>query len=201
MLNLAFKFCVVMTAYNSENYLSVAIESIINQSLDFKRNIQIIIIDDGSYDHTPDIAHYYQNKYPKNIFVLRNDENYGPSYSRNRGLGHVQAEFVNFLDSDDFITEYAFSKALDLFKKHKEIDIASMPIYYFGSRRGGHSLNYKFEKTQVINLYEKPEYIQLSGASSFFRFSALQNYKFEEGLRVSEDPLLINQILLDNPNI
>ena len=77
----------------------------------------------------------------------------------------------------------------------------SMPIYYFGSRRGGHSLNYKFEKTQVINLYEKPEYIQLSGASSFFRFSALQNYKFEEGLRVSEDPLLINQMLLDNPNI
>ena len=201
MLNLAFKFCVVMTAYNSENYLSVAIESVINQSLDFKRNIQIIIIDDGSYDHTPDIAHYYQNKYPKNIFVLRNDENYGPSYSRNRGLGHVQAEFVNFLDSDDFITEYAFSKALDLFKKHKEIDIVSMPIYYFGSRRGGHSLNYKFEKTQVINLYEKPEYIQLSGASSFFRFSALQNYKFEEGLRVSEDPLLINQMLLDNPNI
>ena len=66
-----------MTAYNSENYLSVAIESVINQSLDFKRNIQIIIIDDGSSDHTPDIAHYYQNKYPKNIFVLRNDENYG----------------------------------------------------------------------------------------------------------------------------
>ena len=57
-MNLAFKFSVVMTAYNSENYLSVAIESIINQSLDFKRNIQIIIIDDASDDHTPDIAHY-----------------------------------------------------------------------------------------------------------------------------------------------
>ena len=198
---MAFKFCVVMTAYNSENYLSVAIESIINQSLDFKRNIQIIIIDDASNDHTPDIAHYYQNKYPENIFVLSNTENHGPAYSRNRGLGHVQAEFVNFLDSDDFITEYAFNQALNLFKKHDEIDIVSMPIYYFGARRGGHSLNYKYDQTQVINLDENPEYIQLSGASSFFRFSALKNYSFNEDLRVSEDPLLINQMLLDNPNI
>ena len=198
---MAFKFSVVMTAYNSENYLSVAIESIINQSLDFKRNIQIIIIDDASYDHTPDIAHYYQDKYPNNIFVLSNDENYGPAYSRNRGLGHVQGEFVNFLDSDDFITEYAFNQALDMFKKHDEIDIVSMPIYYFGARKGGHSLNYKYDKTQVINLEEHPEYIQLSGPSSFFRFSALKNYKFRESLRVSEDPVLINQMLLDNPNI
>lgn len=198
---MAFKFSVVMTAYNSEDYLSVAIESIINQSLDFKRNIQIIIIDDASQDHTPDIAHYYQEKYPKNIFVLRNDDNYGPSYSRNRGLGHVQAEFVNFLDSDDYITEYAFNQALDLFKKHDEIDIVSMPIYYFGARRGGHSLNYKYKKTQVVNLDENPEYIQLSGASSFFRYSSLKNYRFNENLRVSEDPLLINEMLLDNPNI
>ena len=190
-----------MTAYNSENFLSVAIESIIDQSLDFKRNIQLIIIDDGSDDHTPDIAYYYQNKYPENVFVLRNDDNYGPAYSRNRGLGHVLGEYVNFLDSDDFITEYAFSKALDFFKKHDEIDIVSMPIYYFGARRGGHSLNYKYEKTQVVNLEEHPEYIQLSGPSSFFRFSALKNYKFNENLRVSEDPVLINQMLLDNPNI
>ena len=130
---MAFKFSVVMTAYNSENYLSVAIESIINQSLDFKRNIQIIIIDDASYDHT---------------------------------------EFVNFLDSDDFITEYAFNQALDMFKKHDEIDIVSMPIYYFGARKGEHSLNYKYDKTQVINLEEHPEYIQLSGPSSFFRFAS-----------------------------
>lgn len=192
---------VVMTAYNSENFLSVAIESIIDQSLDFKRNIQLIIIDDASDDHTPDIAYYYQNKYPENVFVLRNDDNYGPAYSRNRGLGHVLGEYVNFLDSDDFITEYAFSKALDFFKKHDEIDIVSMPIYYFGARRGGHSLNYKYEKTQVVNLEEHPEYIQLSGPSSFFRFSALKNYKFNENLRVSEDPVLINQMLLDNPNI
>lgn len=196
---MGFKFSVVIAAHNSENYLSSAIDSIINQSLDFKRNIQIIIIDDGSDDYTPSIAKYYQDKFPENILFLRNDGNYGPAYSRNRGLGHAQGEFINFLDSDDHITEYAFSQALDLFKKHDEVDIVSMPIYYFGAKHGEHPLNYKFHKTQVVNLLENPQYPQLSGASSFFRFSRLKDYKFDESLRVSEDPLLINQILLDNP--
>ena len=199
--NLVFKFSVVIAAHNSENYLSSAIDSLINQSLDFKRNIQVIIIDDGSDDYTPSIAQYYQDKFPENILFLRNDGNYGPGYSRNRGLGHAQGEFISFLDSDDYITEYAFSQALDLFKKYKEVDIVSMPIYYFGSKHGEHPLNYKFQKTQVINLLENPEYPQLSGASSFFRSSRLKDYKFDESLRVSEDPLLINQMLLDNPHI
>ncbi|MBQ6511118.1 CDP-glycerol glycerophosphotransferase family protein [Methanobrevibacter sp.] len=198
---MVFKISVVMAAYNSEDYISSAIESIINQSLDFKRNIQIVIIDDASLDNTSLIAKHYQEKYPDNILFLRNDKNYGPAYCRNRGLGHINSEFVNFLDSDDYITEYAFSQALDLFKKHDEIDIVSMPIYYFGARKGEHTLNYKYDKTQVVNLEEKPEYIQLSGASSFFRVSKLNKYKFEESLKVSEDPLLINQLLLDNPNI
>ena len=198
---MGFKFSVVIAAHNSENYLSAAIDSIINQSLDFKRNIQIIIIDDGSDDYTPGIAQYYQDKFPDNILFLRNDGNYGPAYSRNRGLGHAQGEFISFMDSDDHITEYAFSQALDMFKKHKEVDIVSMPIYYFGSKHGEHPLNYKFNKTQVVNLLENPEYPQLSGASSFFRFSRLKDYKFDETLKVSEDPLLINQMLLDNPNL
>lgn len=198
---MGFKFSVVIAAHNSENYLSAAIDSIVNQSLDFKRNIQIIIIDDGSDDYTPSIAQYYQDKFPDNILFLRNDGNYGPGYSRNRGLGHAQGEFINFLDSDDHITQYAFSQALSMFKKHKEVDIVSMPIHYFGSKHGEHPLNYKFYKTQVIDLMENPEYPQLSGASSFFRFSKLKDYKFDETLRVSEDPLLINQMLLDNPHL
>ena len=198
---MGFKFSVVIAAHNSENYLSSAIDSIVNQSLDFKRNIQIIIIDDGSDDYTPSVAKYYQDKFPENILFLRNDGNYGPAYSRNRGLGHAQGEFISFIDSDDYITEYSFNQALDIFKKHKEVDIVSLPIYYFGSRHGEHPLNYKYHKTQVINLLENPEYPQLSGASSFFRFSKLKDYKFDESLRVSEDPLLINQMLLDNPHI
>ncbi|WP_405268168.1 CDP-glycerol glycerophosphotransferase family protein [Methanobrevibacter sp.] len=198
---MSFKIAVVMPAYNSEKYISKALDSIINQSLDFKKNIQIIIVNDASFDNTAQIAERYQRKYPKNITVINNEINKGPSYSRNIGLKDVDAEFVNFLDSDDYISKHAFKKAYIFLKKNPDVDIASIPIYFFGVKHGPHNLNFKFDKTQAVDLNEHPEYIQLSAPSSFFRYDKLKNYKFNEDLRVSEDPLLINQMLLDNPKI
>lgn len=196
-----FKIAVVMATYNGERYIANALDSVINQSLDFKRNIQIIIVNDASTDGTAEIAGLYQRKYPENITLINIDENHGAAHSRNVGLNYVDAEYVNFLDSDDYISEFAFKKAVSLLDSRPDIDIASIPIYYFGSRRGPHILNYKYSKTQVVDLFEKPEFIQLSGASSFFRFSKLKNYRFNDKLKVSEDPLLINQILLENPKM
>lgn len=191
---------VVMLAYNSGKYIQKALDSIIDQSLDF-RDIQIIVVNDASNDNTKSVVEEYIKEYPKNITLINNDENRGPAYSRNVGLQNVNAEFVNFLDSDDCISRNAFEKAYLFLKNHEEIDIASIPIYYFGIKNRPHNLNFKFSKTQVINLDEHPEYIQLSGPSSFFRFERLKHYRFNENLRVSEDPLLINQMLIDNPNI
>lgn len=199
--NVAFKVSVVIAAYNTENYIAAAIESVINQSLDFKENIQIIIVNDSSTDNTLKVAGYYEDKYPKNIFVISNDKNKGSSYSRNRGLEYVNAEFVNFLDSDDYVSENTFEKVLKMFNEHGEIDIVSIPIYFFGSKTGEHILNYKYDETHVVDLLEEPNMIQLSGASAFFRFSKLKNYKFHETLKVSEDSLIINQMLLNNPKI
>ena len=198
---LAFKIAVVMAAYNSEDYIGYAIESIINQSLDFRKNIQIIVVNDASSDNTANVVRFYQKSYPNNINLINIDENHGAAHSRNVGLKYVDAEYVNFLDSDDYISEFAFKKVIDVLDKNRDVDIASIPIYYFGARRGGHSLNYKYYATQVVDLLENPEFIQLSGASSFFRFSKLKDYRFNEALRVSEDPLLINRMLLENPKM
>ena len=198
---MGFKIAVVMPAYNSGKYISQALDSIINQSLNFKKSIQVIIVNDKSTDNTQEIAEEYQEKYPSNITLINNETNHGPSYSRNLGLKYVDAEFVNFLDSDDYISKGAFKKAYNLLSENSEVNIASIPIKFFGVKSGDHTLNYKFEKTQIINIHKNPSFIQLSGPSSFFRFSELKFYKFNENIRVSEDPLLINQMLIDNPNI
>ena len=198
---LRFKFAVVMPAYNTGDYISKALDSLINQSLDFKKNIQVIIVNDASLDDTREIADKYQRKFPKNITVINNETNRGPAYARNVGLTHVNAEFVNFLDSDDYISKHAFKKAYIFLNNHPEIDIVSIPIFYFGVKKGPHNLNYKFKKTQIIDLNENPDHFQLSGPSSFFRFEKLKDYQFNERLKVSEDPLLINQMLLENPKI
>lgn len=198
---MAFKIAVVMPAFNTEEFISKALDSLINQSMDFKKSIQVIIVNDASSDNTKQIAESYQRMYPKNITLINNETNQGPAYARNVGLKHVDAEFVNFLDSDDYISKHAFKKAYIFLKKHPEVDIVSIPIFYFGVKKGPHKLNYKFKKTQVIDLAKNPDHFQLSGPSSFFRAEKLKNYQFNEGLRVSEDPLLINQMLLENPKI
>ena len=194
-----FKVAVVMAVYNKKDYISEAIDSIINQSLGFRKNIQLILVNDKSTDGTLEILEGYQEKYPENITLITNEKNMGSSYSRNQGLRHVDAKYVNFCDSDDIMSHDAFSEAYNFLEKYWEVNIASIPIHYFGVKRGPHNLNFKYETDQIINVITDPSYIQLSGASAFFRYEKLRKYSFNENLGVSEDALLINQMLLENP--
>ena len=201
MFGLEFKISVVMAVYNKEKYVGEAIESIINQTLDFKKNIQLILINDKSTDNTLDILEGYQKQYPDNILLINNEINMGSAHSRNRGLEHVRGKYVNFCDSDDIMSEDAFKRAFKFLEKYWDVNIVSIPIYYFGVKRGPHNLNFKYERDQIVNVITEPDHIQLSGASSFFRFEKLKHFRFNENLRVSEDALLINQMFLENPSL
>ena len=67
-----FNFSVVIAAYNSDLWISKTIESLIDQTLDFEDNIQIVIVNDGSTDNTGQICQQYKAKYPKNIKYIKN---------------------------------------------------------------------------------------------------------------------------------
>ena len=58
------KFSIITAIYNCENYLSQSIESVINQDIGFKDNVQLILVDDGSTDKSKDIALKYKNENP-----------------------------------------------------------------------------------------------------------------------------------------
>ncbi|HBD8864526.1 TPA: glycosyltransferase, partial [Campylobacter jejuni] len=64
------KYIIVSAVYNVEKYLDDFFKSIINQKLDFKSNIHLICVDDGSTDNSANIIKKYQKKYPKNIIYL-----------------------------------------------------------------------------------------------------------------------------------
>ena len=180
-------------------YLKKAIDSIINQSLGFEENIQIIIVNDGSTDNTEEMCLKYKVKYPQNIKYVSLDSSFGPAYARNQGLKEVQGKYVNFLDSDDYISYNTFKDVYNFFEKYYyEIDVVSIPIYYFGSKKGDHPLNFKFKKTCVVDLLKQPEFIQLSAPSSFFKASAIKNIKFNTKLQTAEDAFFVNQVLLKN---
>ena len=196
-----FLFSVLMPIYNVEKYLAVAIDSLINQSIGFEENIELIIVDDGSPDNSKDIALKYQEKYPNNIKVF-SKSNGGQASAVNYGLKYLNGKYVNFLDSDDKISENAFEEAYNFFEKYgDEVDIVSIPMVYFENKTGPHVLNYKFDSTRVIDLNKQPYNPQLSLASSFIKREALEGFEFDTLLPHGQDALVLNKILLNKKKL
>ncbi len=94
------KVSVVVPAYNVQDYIGECIESIINQSL---KDIEIIIIDDGSDDKTLSIIKEYEKKHPK--LKVIHTENRGVSAARNLAIENSIGEYISFVDGDDYINQ------------------------------------------------------------------------------------------------
>jgi len=92
------KISVIVPVYNVEKYVSKCIESIINQTY---RNLEIIIVNDGSTDKSGDICDYYAKKDDR--IVLIHQENQGLSMARNNAIDIASGDYVGFVDSDDWI--------------------------------------------------------------------------------------------------
>ncbi|QKD71049.1 glycosyltransferase family 2 protein [Proteus terrae] len=100
---------VVIPAYNAQDYLERAVNSVLNQSYN---NIEIIIINDGSSDNTLNVIEKLSRIHKEIIFLSH--ENQGISKTRNRGIELASGEYICFLDSDD---TYESEFLLDLFNK------------------------------------------------------------------------------------
>ena len=94
---------VIIPFYNTAEYLSESVESVLGQSLG---NIELILVDDGSSDGSGEIAEEYQRKQPEKVRVLH-QKNQGPAAARNAGLDLAGGKYVHFLDSDDRLVRHA----------------------------------------------------------------------------------------------
>lgn len=192
-----FLFSVVMPIYNVEKYLSEAIDSLINQTIGFEENIELIIIDDESPDRSKDIALEYQEKYPNNINIF-SKLNGGQASAFNLGLKYIHGKYINFLDSDDYLSENTFEEVYKFFEKHyNEIDLVALPLILFERKNGPHNLNYKFKETRVIDLVKEPNNPQLSISSSVVKRECFKNLEFDTTLTHAYDALVVNKILLN----
>ncbi|EJA3394391.1 CDP-glycerol glycerophosphotransferase family protein [Campylobacter coli] len=207
------QYAIISAVYNVEKYLDDYFNSIINQRLDFKKNIFMILVDDGSTDNSAQIIKKYQKKYPKNIVYLYK-ENDGQASARNLGLKYIQENnyktpWVTFTDPDDFLDRNYFYEVDKFLATHQDDDICMIGcniIFYYEKQKihkDNHPLNFKFKSgVQVKENYNLDSFIQLSAASCFMNIGYLDKLLFDEKLKPNfEDAKFINEYLLDNINL
>jgi glycosyltransferase involved in cell wall biosynthesis len=187
-----------MSIFNTGKYLDDSIGSLLNQTISFEENIQLILVNDGSIDNSETICLKYKNKYPDNIIYVYK-ENEGLSSARNMGLEFATGKYINFLDPDDLWSNNTFKYVSKFFKLHPKIDLVAGRMKFFEARDDFHPLDYKFYRSRVIDLRKEYKCIHLSVASCFFRSSAIYTKKFVKGLISGEDTRFVNVLLLNKP--
>lgn len=105
------KVSIIVPIYNAEKFIKKCIESILNQSY---KNLELILVNDGSKDNSSKIINQYKNNKRVNIFTQKN---HGAAYTRNFGLKQATGKYVTFIDSDDFIDKDYIEKYVKSFKK------------------------------------------------------------------------------------
>ncbi|MEK5524009.1 glycosyltransferase family 2 protein [Heyndrickxia sp. FSL W8-0423] len=198
------KFAIIIPVYNKERFLKETIESILNQTINFFKYIEVILVNDGSTDKSAEICQLYKNMYPNNIKYIE-IENNGPSYARNLGLRMVSNDtsLIGFLDADDKYQNNSLYEVSNFFYKYK-VDLAVIPIMYFTSKgeKREHNLNYRFSKgSRVIDIFKEHSAIHFYAGGVFIKKSILdkKNFNFDESIDYWEDALTLNKYFLLNP--
>lgn len=198
------KFTVITAVYNTEKYLNDFFSSLVKQHLDFKKNIYIICIDDGSIDNSKNIILEWQKKYPHNIQYYYQKNN-GQASARNLGIQYANTKWVTFIDPDDFVSTNYFYNAKKILLDNPDISIlsVSMAVYKEKEKKAFYNttpLSYCFNsKNKKINIKELSNQIQLSVCTAFFELKRIQenNIKFNPKIKPCfEDGKFVSEYLL-----
>ena len=119
------KISVVMPAYNAENYIREAIDSILAQTF---RDFEFLIIDDGSTDHTVEIIRSYSDS---RIRLYQNERNMGVAATLNRGLDLARGEYIARMDADDISLPERFAKQAAYMDAHPDVAVCGSNIILF----------------------------------------------------------------------
>lgn len=195
---------IIVPIYNVEEYLKRCVDSLLGQS---HRNIEIILVDDGSPDGCPQICDEYANKYA-NVLVVHK-ENGGLASARNAGLDIAQGKYVLFCDSDDWIDPETVEELLSIAEKYKVDFVRFRPMFAgwpnhrdgevcdFGTEKGLHEGIYNREKIvrdifpRLIATPELSMGVIVSACRSLYLRSFLEknNLRYDEEIRYSEDSI------------
>lgn len=196
---------VVVPVYNSESYIAECIESILNQSY---KNIELILINDGSTDNSLCILQSYKIKH-SNIILLT-QENKGVSAARNQGLRYATGNYICFIDSDDTLDSKFIPTLISEFD-NPEIDFVycSRKYNYNGKlinkfhrlKRGIYSIDGLCDK--LVDDGSMSGFLFSSVCTAMLKFDLIKNntLQFNENLHRNEDGLFMLQYCMNARNV
>ena len=172
---------IIMPAYNAAEFISEAIDSVLTQDYP---HWELLIINDGSKDHTARVIEKYSDPRIRTFHT----ENRGVSKARNTGLAAMHGDYFTFLDADDLLTKDSLSVRMKLFEVHPEISFVEGGIEIVESK-SGRVLSKHFPNYQGP---PRSELIALSGrcfvsVGWMIKRDAHKVYQFPENMSHAED--------------
>lgn len=118
------KISVIIPVYNCEEYLEECLKSVAQQTL---KDLQVVLIDDGSSDGSSEICKQFVERYP--FFEYHYQTNKGPGAARNLGLDYAKGEYIGFIDSDDWIDSNMYDLMFNTAKQNDNADIVFVRVH------------------------------------------------------------------------
>lgn len=192
---------VIIPVYNSERYLRKCIDSIINQTL---KEIEIILINDGSTDNSFEIMEKYRQK-DERIIVI-NTNNGGVSSARNKGIEIANGDYIIFIDSDDWC-DYEMLEEMYNFAKKNKLDFVGCG--YIMETINGRCIRSIITNQKVIGKKNKDisnilYRLELGySVGKLYKRSILNdnNIRFNENINFAEDAIFIQEYILNIDSI
>ena len=192
---------IVVPVYNVVDYVGACLDSILNQSY---KNLEIILVDDGSTDGSGDVCDAYASQ--NDNFIVIHQENGGLSVARNAGLDLVRGESVTFVDSDDMIhREYISTLYKYIETERADISAISSVTIHDGdlvpttAPRGPVKVFYSGEDAVESMLYQQG-FIDNSAWGKLFKVKLFESHRFPVGM-LYEDLATIPFVCLEAKNI
>ena len=179
------KISVIVPCYNIESYLPRCIESILAQTY---KNLEVILISDGSTDGTDEVIREYAKKDSRIIPIFK--ENSGVSDTRNRGLDIATGDYIGFVDGDDYIEPEMYETLLknaiennaDISHCGYQMVFPSRVDYYYNTGKKVIQDNKKGIRDIIVG-----DYVEPSPCIKIYRKNIVNNLRMPPDIKINED--------------
>ena len=188
------KVSIIVPVYNVERYIERCINSILHQSL---QRIEVILVDDGSTDHCPEICDRYASLDARVRVV--HQQNAGVSNARNKGLSLACGEYIGFVDADDYVDRNMFLKLYNT-AKEKNVPVACCNLNFIDEKN-----NVIYSKSESVvtitgedlfrRMFDTSAFLRMGVWNKIYRSDTIANCSFENDKHMAEDMLFLLKVI------